>query len=259
MVNKTVIILGAGMSGLVTAYEFAQRGIKVRVIEKLGIPGGLARTERYADYYIDAGPHLFYTSNPEIVSYWQRIFPDVFRTPALYGMNFVDGNYFEYPLSESSLEKLPSDMAKRIKIEIQMKDPERMRAAKNYREYMEALAGPTLQSIFYEEYPEKLWGIPTSELSANWAPQRIEIRKEKKPFHADQWSGVAREGCGRTMEILAEKIHELGGTVEYNCEVTGLDQASNLITCVRTTGGNIRLADEDLVVSTLPITVNSDS
>jgi protoporphyrinogen oxidase len=105
MVERSVVVLGAGMSGLVTAYEFAKRGVPVRVLERLPIPGGLARTLRFDDYYIDAGPHLFHTSSPEIIAYWQSIFPGVFRTPALYGKNYVDGKFFEYPLSEETLRQ----------------------------------------------------------------------------------------------------------------------------------------------------------
>jgi protoporphyrinogen oxidase len=180
MVERSVVVLGAGMSGLVTAYEFAKRGVPVRVLERLPIPGGLARTLRFDDYYIDAGPHLFHTSSPEIIAYWQSIFPGVFRTPALYGKNYVDGKFFEYPLSEETLRQFPPELYDRIMAEMTAKDPVKLSEARNYRDYMNALAGPTLQKIFYEDYPEKLWGIPTSELSANWAPQRIEIRKEKK-------------------------------------------------------------------------------
>ena len=257
MVDRSVLIFGAGMSGLVTAYEFAKKGVPVRVLERLPIPGGLARTLRFDDYYIDVGPHLFHTSSPEIIAYWQSIFPGVFRTPALYGKNYVDGKFFEYPLSEETLRQFPPYLYDCIMAEMAATDPAQLSTARNYRDYMIALAGSTLQKIFYEEYPEKLWGIPTSELSANWAPQRIEIRKEKKPFHADQWTAVAQNGCGQTMEILANKIIELGGRIDYNVEVLGVELEGDAIDRVRTSEGTIHLGRNDLVVSTLPITVNS--
>ncbi|PKO41830.1 MAG: hypothetical protein CVU30_12885 [Betaproteobacteria bacterium HGW-Betaproteobacteria-3] len=257
MVERSVVVLGAGMSGLVTAYEFARRGVPVRVIERLSVPGGLARTQRFDDYYIDAGPHLFHTSSPEIVAYWQNLFPGMFRTPALYGKNYVDGQFFDYPLSEETLRQFPAELYKCIMAEMSAKDPAKLSAARNYRDYMESLAGPTLQKIFYEDYPEKLWGIPTSELSANWAPQRIDIRKEKKPFHADQWSGVAQNGCGTAMEILAQKIIAHGGRIDYNTEVLGLELEGEVISRVRTNAGVVDLGRNDIVVSTLPITVNS--
>ena len=38
-------IVGAGVSGLTLAYELAKNGAQVRIYEKLGLPGGLARTE----------------------------------------------------------------------------------------------------------------------------------------------------------------------------------------------------------------------
>ena len=257
MVARKVVVLGAGMSGLITAYEFARRGVPVRVIERLPIPGGLARTLRFDNYYIDAGPHLFHTSSPEIIAYWQSIFPGVFRTPALYGQNYVDGKFFDYPLSEATLMQLPAELNERIKAEMAAKDPVKLSAARNYRDYMESLAGPTLQKMFYEEYPEKLWGIPTHELSANWAPQRIEIRKEKKPFHIDQWSAVAQNGCGQTMEILAQKIIDHGGTIDYNIEVLGFELEGDVINRIKTSAAMIELDRDDIVVSTLPITVNS--
>lgn len=257
MVARSVVIFGAGMSGLVAGYEFARRGVQVRIIERLTMPGGLARTVRFDDYYIDAGPHLFHTSNPEMVAYWQSIFPDVFQTPALYGKNFIEGKFFDYPLTEETLRQFPPELYNRIKAEMAAKDIGKLSLAKNYREYMEALAGPTLQEIFYEDYPEKLWGISTGELSANWAPQRIEIRKEKKPFHAGQWSGVAKNGCGHTFEILTKKILDHGGRIDFGVEVLGVHLEGNVIDRVSTSAGDIVLGRDDIIVSTLPINVNS--
>jgi len=168
MVSHSVVILGAGMSGLITAYEFLKLGISVRLIERQSIPGGLARTMRFDGYYIDAGPHLFHTSSQEIIAYWQSIFPHVFRKPALYGKNYINGQYFEYPLSEETLKQLSPELYDQIMSEMTVTNPSQIKEASNYRDYMIALAGPTLQKLFYEEYPEKLWGIPTSQLSANW-------------------------------------------------------------------------------------------
>ena len=37
--------------------------------------------------------------------------------------------------------------------------------------------------MFFTTYPEKVWGVSTKKLDANWAPKRVEIRdivKKKK-------------------------------------------------------------------------------
>jgi len=257
MVDKRVFILGAGMSGLVAGYEFLKKGVPVTIIEKFEVPGGLAKTIRYEDYYIDSGPHLFHTSNPEIIEYWKELFSDIFTMPSLYGKNYVEGKYFDYPLTEKTLEQLPNELVKTIKSEMSSINKDELSAAKNYHEYMEALAGPTLQKMFYEEYPEKLWGIPTKELSPNWAPQRIEIRKENKPFHSDQWSAVARNGCGHPFEVLAEKIKKLGGKILYSEEVLDINYDNNRANKIITDKQEIELKEDDIIVSTLPITKNS--
>lgn len=258
MVNeKVVYVLGAGMSGLVVAYEYAKRGLKVKVIERLQVPGGLARTMRFDGYYIDAGPHLFHTSNPDIIAYWGELFSDVFKTPTLYGKNYVDGLFFDYPLTEETLKQLNVDLYETIKSELGAVDKKKLTEARNYKEYMTQLAGPTLQKLFYDEYPEKLWGIPVTQLSANWAPQRIEIRKEKKPFHSSQWSAVAKNGCGETMEILAKKVTDFGGEIFYNESITGLGLNGGRIDRINTTEKIIPVFDSDIVISTLPVTTNA--
>ena len=66
-------IIGAGVSGLTLAYELAKGGAQVRIYEKLGLPGGLARTENFNGERIDCGPHLYHTNNKEIREYWQRL------------------------------------------------------------------------------------------------------------------------------------------------------------------------------------------
>ena len=66
MVGQTYHIIGAGISGLVAAYELAKKGKHVRIYEKIGLVGGLARTEVINGVSFDCGPHLFHTNNEDI-------------------------------------------------------------------------------------------------------------------------------------------------------------------------------------------------
>jgi sialic acid synthase SpsE/protoporphyrinogen oxidase len=253
-----VHIIGAGISGLVAAYELAKAGKEVFVHEKLDIPGGLARTERFGDYYIDAGPHLFHTSNADIASYWEANFPGEFQFPSLYGGNWIDGKIYDYPLTRESVAQLAPDLQKLIQKEWSDLDPDRKGGARSYKEYMRAVAGPTLQSIFYENYPTKLWGVATDDLSANWAPQRIEIRDTRSPFHGSQWCGVARMGCGRIAEILVTKIRDLGGTVNFETPVIEIETLGNEIVSLTTTEKRYALEKNAHVISTLGITAMAE-
>lgn len=51
------IVVGAGISGLLTALALSKEGKKVLIIEKSGVLGGNCRTYKIHDYHIDTGPH----------------------------------------------------------------------------------------------------------------------------------------------------------------------------------------------------------
>ncbi len=56
MGTKRVIVIGAGVGGLVSALELAARGLDVTVIERAEVPGGKMREVEVAGTRIDAGP-----------------------------------------------------------------------------------------------------------------------------------------------------------------------------------------------------------
>lgn len=258
MVTRKAHIIGAGISGLVAAYELLKSGFEVVVFERQSTPGGLARTLRFDGYYLDTGPHLFHTSNEDIAAYWEENFVGEFRFPALFGGNYVDGIIFDYPLTKDAVSRLPQKIQNAVKNDSEKLNPEAARTARNYREYIEAIAGPTLQQIFYEEYPKKLWGINTEKLSANWAPQRIEIRDDRRPFHGAQWCGVALGGCGRIAEILRDKILALGGIVNFGESVEEIESSDNAISAIITSSQRYPVEETDAVISTIGIDTLSE-
>ena len=63
--EKPVVIVGAGVAGLVCAHLLAKAGVRVVVVECLDDVGGLARSFRYHDEFVfDCGPHRFDVTNP---------------------------------------------------------------------------------------------------------------------------------------------------------------------------------------------------
>jgi protoporphyrinogen oxidase len=52
----SVVVVGAGLSGLVAAYRLQQGGATVTVLESASGPGGRVQTERHGEYVVDTGP-----------------------------------------------------------------------------------------------------------------------------------------------------------------------------------------------------------
>ena len=57
--SDRVVVIGAGVAGLVAALELAARGVQVTVLEKAATPGGKLREIRIGNARIDAGPTVF--------------------------------------------------------------------------------------------------------------------------------------------------------------------------------------------------------
>ena len=67
-----VKIVGAGLAGCVCARLLADKGIKVELFEKSSHIGGLLYDKDGNDIFQHFGPHIFHTSNPEVISFVLR-------------------------------------------------------------------------------------------------------------------------------------------------------------------------------------------
>ena len=72
MNNDTIIIIGAGLSGLSAACLLARRGFRVTVLEKEDIPGGVARNFSEKGFTFDRGPSWYLM--PEVFDRFFSIF-----------------------------------------------------------------------------------------------------------------------------------------------------------------------------------------
>ena len=62
--NRSVAVVGAGITGLVAAYELRRRGVNVTLYESSGYAGGTIRTTRADGFLAEHGPNSFVSSAP---------------------------------------------------------------------------------------------------------------------------------------------------------------------------------------------------
>ena len=73
--TERIAVLGAGISGLSTAWLLKRRGIDVRLLEASDHVGGLARSFEWHGLKCDIAPHRFFTNDPEILSAFLDLVP----------------------------------------------------------------------------------------------------------------------------------------------------------------------------------------
>ena len=255
--KKRAIILGAGATGLITAWKLLEKGWDVEIFEKLDIVGGMCRTWKWGDFLLDIGPHIYHTPNQKLAEFWEREFGDLFIKDDFWCKN-VKGDklneYWDYPLSWESISRYPKHLKEKILAELKNRRHEDKARARNYTEYMKAEVGPTLQEMFFKKYPEKIWGISTDEMTPDWAPKRIEFRQKVTPFYHNQWNAVGKYGTGCIYERIRDNILKLGGKIHLNSEVSGIEHVGDKLTSIQLAGGeSVLVGEDDIVVSTLPI------
>lgn len=249
MVNRHYI-LGAGVTGLSLAYELLKKGQHVTLIEKSASVGGLAKSLTWQGRQIDLGPHIYHTPDKDIEEYWKAEFPELFYERHHWSKNLKDNQFFDYPINKEFIDSLPKALSEKIKHELENVDAEKVASANNYYEYIRALAGETLQEMFFIKYPEKLWGMSVKSLDANWAPKRIKIREKSGPFFEGQWSAVGNEGSGTILENLKDKVLQLGGVIRLNETIERILLRNQRISTIATNKSNINVNSNDVVINT---------
>ena len=255
--SKKAIIIGAGPSALVTAKGLAENGWNIEIFEALDRVGGLCRSFKWNEYIVDIGPHVFHTSDKKLENYWKECFGDLLVEGTYWSQNVKGENFdefYDYPLSWESISSYPKNLKEKVINEVTQLDLSIKSNAKTYREYIDSIAGKTLRKMFFEKYPEKLWGIPVSKMTADWAPKRVNIYEKKTPFFNKQWTAVGKNGAGALYERVADEIKALGGAINLNNRILNIEVKGSQINSIRSNEKTIEIDKDDIIISTIPVT-----
>jgi sialic acid synthase SpsE/protoporphyrinogen oxidase len=252
--EKKIVIIGAGPTGLSTALSLLEKtNIEVEIFEAEEFVGGLATSQQVDGMIYDWGPHIFHSNIPEITKYWKDNFSDLLLEKDFIAKNYKDGILYDYPITLDAIEKFPEIIKKKVKKELSEINPENIKRARNFKECVIELVGPTLQEIFFENYTKKLWGIDPKDMSANWAPKRIELRAKQKAFWAGQFSAIGKYGAGKIWERHSEKIKNRNGKIHLSKKLIKCElKEGNLINLVFNDGTKYNVSDK-IVVSTISL------
>jgi protoporphyrinogen oxidase len=168
------VIIGAGPAGLTAAYELSKFGIASRVIEADNQVGGLSRTVNYNGYRFDIGGHRFFSKVQLINDLWHEILNEDFLPRPRLSRIYYSNHFFDYPLkAANALAGLGPVEAMLVTLSYAKSKLMPHHEETNFEQWVSNRFGQRLYEIFFKSYTEKVWGVPCSEISADWASQRI--------------------------------------------------------------------------------------
>ena len=266
-----VVIIGAGPAGLTAAYVLAKGGSQARVsvLEADEIVGGISRTAEYKGYRFDIGGHRFFTKCAPVEALWHEILGDEFISVPRLSRIHYNGKFFDYPLKAgNALRGLGIINATRIVLSYLKWHYRPSPVEENFEQWVTNRFGRRLYEIFFKTYTEKVWGIPCTEIRAEWAAQRIQglslarailsataIQKRssniKTLINEFQYP---RLGPGQMWEMCRDRVVERGHEVLMRHYVDRIHLTGNRVTAVTvSTDEGKRTLDADHVISTMPI------
>jgi len=184
VLDGTVVVVGAGVAGLVTAHVLSEAGAKVVVVEKLPVLGGLARSFEYEGFVFDVGPHRFHTSNPNVKAYLDRVLKgESTFFPRVSEVYFGD-QYYAWPLRPKHLARLPKRMATKAFLDLSTNSFKKYEA-NSFESYILSQYGRTLYNHFFRDYSIKFLGIHPRDTHPDWAKVGINraVIDEKLQMH----------------------------------------------------------------------------
>lgn len=273
--KTSVISIGAGPAGLTAAYLLSRKNIPVIVLEQDPIyVGGISRTEVYKGFAFDIGGHRFFSKSQEVEKLWDEILDEGFLQRPRKSRIYYQGKLFDYPLRAfDALSKLGVFEATRCVLSYAKTRLNPVKTPKNFQEWVTNQFGDRLFKIFFKTYTEKVWGMACTDISADWAAQRIKglslfsaikhaLLPQKKSKSREKVIKTLidsfrypRRGPGMLWEEAAAKIERQGGTIIKGMKVITVSRESNgsWTIIARDQTGTDHLFSADHVLSTMPM------
>jgi protoporphyrinogen oxidase len=165
---------------------------------------------------------------------------------------FFQKNLFDYPISLNinTIKSLGLFSIIKIGLSYLKISVFPIKNEKNLEEFFINRFGKELYKLFFEEYTEKVWGVPPHEIDSAWGAQRVKglsitktiinaiqsmfskdssiEQKSKETSLIDQFM-YPKFGPGHMWETVAKLIEEKGGVIHLNHKVVELKHRKNKI------------------------------
>jgi len=269
-----IVVIGAGPAGLAAALELTRAGQDCIVLERdADYVGGIARTVNYKGYRLDIGGHRFYTKIDEVSQWWNEILPEDFIEVKRISRIYYRGRFLDYPLRAwNAFSKMGPWFSVRAVLSHLYRKARPIKSEVSFRDWVTNRFGDRLFKAFFESYTEKVWGMKCTEISADWAAQRIQGlslknviiraftpnlgRKKDAAFKTliDTFH-YPRFGCGMLWERTRDLIVEAGNEVVMDRRVTRIRSEEGRVTGVECldSKGNLHVYPCSHVISSMPL------
>ena len=255
-----VVILGAGLSGLSTAY-FAQNNDaveKITILEMENKTGGLCRSIEKNGYIYDIGPHILFSKDKEMLELMLSVLDEGKNDLVRSNQILYKGNRVQYPF-ENDLSKLPAEDLNYC-INAFNHNPYEDYDATNMIQFFLKTFGEGITNSYLRPYNEKIWKYDPAYMNTSMVdripkPTKEEIRRSAAGetiqgyLHQLYFSFPTKGGIEAVPNGFLKRLNKDKCEVITNAEVNKVQKKGNEYIVY----ANGKEYTADLVISTIPI------
>lgn len=246
-----IAIIGAGFTGLSSAYQLVKQGHSVTIFEKDSQPGGLAigYQEKGWDWTIEAFYHHWFTNDNAILDLAKELdFPVLTKRPKT--SHLVDGKILQLDSFLTLLMFKNLSLKERLQMAFALaplrfnpfwKPLEKYTATG----YLKKTVGVKAYNILWEPLLVGKFGKYANTISLAWFWGRFAKRTTKLAY--------PEGGFLRFAQHIADAINKRGGKIYYNTEITELSSSDKPRIKFKKMGNTkLEIGNYDKIIVTLP-------
>ena len=225
----SVLVAGAGPTGLIAARALADRGHDVLLIDQAPAVGGMSSSFKIGEQSVDFGSHRLHgRADPKLLGELRELLGEDLQRRDRNGRIRLLGHWVAFPLQfRNLLNGLPRWFAVRAALDAAL-SPFRRAKGINFAQDVRAGLGPTVFNAFYAPYAKKLWGLPAEEIDASMAKRRVsaggplDILRRLVSVRSEEGKSFyyPRLGYGQIIDAIADSATRSGVEI---CLSTRLD------------------------------------
>jgi len=272
MNDEKILILGAGPAGMAAAVQLSKNRKESIIVEKNLEVGGLARTFFYGNFRTDVGPHRFFSKNKFLYDFIEELLGKKWIKVKRITRFYIKEKFFLYPVNlKNAVLNVGVFHAFRIILDYlieKIKKIFRKKQSVSFEEQIVSDFGRSLAELNMLNYTEKIWGIPCSKISPDWATQRIQglsikevIKKALKKTGVGPKSMVEQfyypeEGNYLIYEKMRKKAGK-NAVFKMNSAVSKITHKNSIISKVEiiSNGKKQEIEVNNEIISSIPITL----
>lgn len=270
--KKRVAVLGAGPTGLAATWKLAHQDFDVDLFEKESHVGGLGGSVTLGQFTVDYGPHIFHVKKGEVYPLLRSIYDHEITVVPRKTKMILDGKSFTYPFK---LGQLITGLNPLLTFRIIISYAKQLYKNKFHPQPLDSFEawgiyrfGRVLYELCFGHYTEKVWGIPTSQISPVLGQQKVVNKlslmsfvknmlgfsKDKEQFTHYQDFVYCMRGSGHFYGELANSVENMGARVYRNATITKLHVENNEIKAITFDHDGVTKTQEySHVLSSIPL------